>query len=171
MRGQDPSCLPIPFPVLAAVCQESRKVALRKYYSPEADAEIPRQFCPSAYEHVCFRLGIDILHFNWDEDSAIPYFCAIVRKVPNLIFITAEHLRQDFDDPFFAMDVRLTRVDKYAVRDHWLVQVRIISLDFADDAQALQSGLFGELELDPVHYVDPWDSEILRRYHQLWQIE
>ncbi|KAJ5638046.1 hypothetical protein N7490_007925 [Penicillium lividum] len=169
-------------PVLAAVCQESRKVVLREYYDPEVDADIPRPHYPSVYEHVRFRLGVDILHFNWDEgelgnydfwdeDNAILYFCAIMRKVPNLIAITAGHLQQDFDDPFFANDVRVSRIDKYAVRDHWLVQVQRISFNFTDDSHALQSGLFGKLELDPMRYVDPWDSETLRRYYQLWQAQ
>ncbi|KAJ5778172.1 hypothetical protein N7520_001418 [Penicillium odoratum] len=89
---------------------ESRKVTLQEYYDPEEDVEIPRPFYLPFHEHVRFRLGVDILHFNWDVGDL-------------------------------------------------------------DNAHALQSGLFGKLELDPVRYVDPWDSETLRRYHQLWQAQ
>lgn len=171
-------------PALAAVCQESRLLVLREYYNPEADAEIPRPYYPAAYEHVLFRPGIDILHFNWDEgdegaydlwndeDNAIPYFCALTRKaVHNPISITDRHLRQEFDEPFFAGSVRVAALDKYAMRDHWLVLIRTVSFDFKDDAEALRSGLFGEFELDPMRYVDPYDSETLHRYHQLWRTQ
>ncbi|KAI2993671.1 hypothetical protein CBS147346_10891 [Aspergillus niger] len=155
-----------------------------EYYNPEADAEIPHPYYPAAYQHVRFRPGIDILHFNWDEgdegaydfwndeDNAIPYFCAVARKaVHNPISITDRHLRQNFDDPFFAGSVRVAALDKYAIRDHWLVLIQTISFDFTDDAEALQSGLFGEFELDPVRYVNPNDSETLHRYCQLWRTQ
>ncbi|GLA42218.1 hypothetical protein AnigIFM63309_010546, partial [Aspergillus niger] len=111
---------------------ESRLLVLQDYYNPEADAEIPRPYYPAAYQHVRFRPGIDILHFNWDEgdegaydfwndeDNAIPYFCAV-----------------DFDDPFFAGSVRIAALDKYAMRDYWLVLIRTVSFDFIDDAEAL----------------------------------
>ncbi|GFN20985.1 hypothetical protein AtubIFM56815_011441 [Aspergillus tubingensis] len=171
-------------PALAAVCQESRLLVLREYYNPEADAEIPRPYYPAAYEHVVFRPGIDILHFNWDEgdlgaydlwndeDNAIPYFCAVTRKaVHNPISITDRHLWQEFDDPFFAGNVRVAALDKYEMRDHWLVLIRTVSFDFKDDGEALRTGLFGEFELDPVRYVDPNDSETLDRYHQLWRTQ
>ncbi|GKZ28966.1 hypothetical protein AbraIFM66950_002213 [Aspergillus brasiliensis] len=171
-------------PVLAAVCQESRRLVLRAYYNPETDAEIPRPDYPAAYRHVRFRPGIDILHFNWDEgdeggydfengeNNAIPYFCAVTRKaVHNPISITDRHLRQEFNDPFFAGSVRVPTLDKYAMRDHWLVLIQTVSFNFTDDAEALRSGLFGELELDPVRYVDPNDSETLHRYHQLWRTQ
>ncbi|OJJ65805.1 hypothetical protein ASPBRDRAFT_79627 [Aspergillus brasiliensis CBS 101740] len=143
-------------PVLAAVCQESRRLVLRAYYNPEVDAAIPQPHYPAAYQHVRFRPGIDILHFNWDEgdegaytlwyeeSNAIPYFCAVTRKaVHNPISITDRHLRQEFDDPFFAGSVRVPALDKYAMRDHWLVLIQTISFNFTDDAEALQSGSGG----------------------------
>ncbi|OJJ94957.1 hypothetical protein ASPACDRAFT_64876 [Aspergillus aculeatus ATCC 16872] len=165
-------------PVLAAVCPESRQLVLQEYHNPNADIEIPRPCYSAAYEHFRFRPGTDILHFNWDEGdeggytlwndeiNAIPYFCAVVRKAArNLISTTDRHLRQELDNPFFAGNSRVEALDKYAMRDHWLVLVQTISFEFMDDTQALQSGLFGELELAPVRYVNPTDSETLRRNH------
>ncbi|RAH56635.1 hypothetical protein BO85DRAFT_469350 [Aspergillus piperis CBS 112811] len=127
---------------LAAVCQESRLLLLREYYNPEADAEIPR--------------GMGAYLWN-DEDNAIPYFCAVTRKaVHNPISITDRHLRQKFDEPFFAGSVRVAALDNF---------------DFKDDAETLRSGLFGKFELDPVRYLDPNDSKTLQRYHQLWRTQ
>lgn len=89
----------------------------------------------------------------------------------NPISITDRHLRQEFDEPFFAGSIRVAALDKYAMRDHWLLLIRTVSFDFKDDAETLRSGLFGKFELDPVRYLDPNDSKTLQRYHQLWRTQ